>query len=239
MLTYVYAKLGDLDDAERAATRAGNIVFEDGLQESSSNAELLANRSKLRVEQGRFEDARTDLRASAELWTRLGNAFFVAALCTTRRAEVELRAGNFREGIAIAQGLLASEHASEHLMIRTEALGFLACLRLHLGEVDAAADAAREQLELAPADETLAIEYLATAAALRGRAEPAAQLKGFVAALVARLPLLGVAHQRTDQLLAQSLREQLPADAIAAQAALGAKFTLGQATSAALRAGTA
>jgi hypothetical protein len=237
MLTLVYAMLGDLEAADDASAKSATLVLEDSLQESTLYADLLANRSTLRTRQGRFDAARTDLAASAEILTRLGNTFLVAALCRPKRAEVELKAGNYREALAIAQEMLASEEASEHLMIRTEALGFIACLKLHLGEVEDAADAAREQLRLAPGDETMAIEYLATAAALQGRAEPAARLMGFVSVLIARLPLLGLTHQRTDKLLAASLREQLSADAIAAQAAIGASYTLAQATSAALAAG--
>jgi hypothetical protein len=80
----------------------------------------------------------------------------------------------------------------------------------------------------------MAIEYLATIAARRGQAEKAARLAGFVDRLLADVPLLGFSYQRTDDLLAASLREQLAPAEIAAHRAAGAAYSLTRATAEAL-----
>jgi hypothetical protein len=76
----------------------------------------------------------------------------------------------------------------------------------------------------------MAIEYLATIAAMRGHAEKAARLSGYIHTLLTEAPILGVTYQRTNELLSKSLHMQLTPEKIASQVAIGTRYTLWEAT---------
>jgi len=234
MFTMVYAMIGEPEKAESAAARALQFVREEHLEHTLTYADFLVKRSKLRAVQRRFDEARADLTEASALAAALGSDFYVVAMCLPCLAEVELKAGNLQLSLALTEKMLASDVPPVQEMVTLEALGFLASLKLRLGDTDAAEDAARRQLELGRGDETMAIEYLATIAARRGQAEKAARLAGFVDRLLADVPLLGFSYQRTDDLLAASLREQLAPAEIAAHRAAGAAYSLTRATAEAL-----
>lgn len=236
LLAIVYIRFNDFTESELSVDRAMRIVAEDGLEGSLIHADIIANRGSLRSAQGRYDDARADLTQAAAMARELGMAFFVFAICLPRLAEVEQKAGNLKRAIEVAEEMLSCAEPSVRRMVRIEAFGLLACTRLRLGDLDGAEAASREQLALAAADEVLAVEYLATIAALRGSGVAAARLRGFVRLLLSRRPNLGFDYPRTDDVLATSLKAQLSAGEIAAEMKRGEAYTVGQATAAALAA---
>jgi predicted ATPase len=235
MLTYVYAKLGELERSESAAERALQLAVEANAINTLPYADIFASRSQLRVAQKRFDEARADLAEASRIAHALGSQYFLDALCLPRLAHVEVKAGNFDRALSLAQDMLASDVTSIKEMITLEAYGFLACIQLYLGNLDEAELAARKQLELARGDESMALEYFATIAAMRGEVSKAARLNGFVHTLLAEEPLLGFSYQRTDRLLYASLREQLSEHEIASQEAAGSTLPVSQAVAEALR----
>lgn len=236
MLAATYARLDDLPESERASERALRIIAEDGLEGTLLHTDVLASRALLRTRQDRFDEARADLTRASATARALGVNFFVFAVCLPRLVELELHAGNFARAIEVAEEMLACSESSVRQLAITEAYGLLACLHLRLGDLDRAEAASRAQLEFAPADNVLAIEYLATIAALRGRVREAARLQGFVRALLRVRPNLAFDYQRVDDILSASLSARLSDGEIAAERALGAAYTVARATSVGLSA---
>jgi hypothetical protein len=86
-------------------------------------------------------------------------------------------------------------------------------------------------LSRAGGDETMAILYLGTIAALRGHMERAARFLGFADALLERMPLVrDPLQERAREILIASLRKSLSEESIAALASKGAKLTVQQVT---------
>jgi hypothetical protein len=236
-LTMALTVHGKLAQAERSSELAASLMT---AQEKASTwyATLLLSRCVLRQQQGRFDEARSDIAAVEAMALSNGNRYLVAARCWPRLLWLEYRAGHTALALEIAERMLDCEFGSSP-EVAYQALTSVTRLRLQLADVNAAAESARELFDQVRRHEgaTDPCEYAATVAALRGHGVAAARLVGFARASDERVPILGdPMWQATRDLLLSSLRKLLSAQAISAACAEGAALTEEQATAEALAA---
>ena len=239
ILTFTLQVHGMLMEADRWAQRAADLMKSEQLQVTSLHLSFLANRHELRMTQGRFEDARTDLAAAEALALAHGANYFVACHCYSRYSTLEYALGNKRLALEFAERMMASEfRTTSHVALG--GLERLAMLRLDCGDVDGAVQPLREWLLLRPMEEFPTrgpLEIAALFLALRGRSHDAAKLIGSVHEVERRTHfrrnrMRENAHNR----LCSLLQEQLSPEALAAAEAEGARLKPEQAQTEALAA---
>lgn len=227
-LVSAYAWHGKFAEAERSAERALAVIAAERTLSSMQHAGLLMHRSTLRRLQGRYDDARADLLAAEAVGESRADRYFVISQCWPRLSHVEYAAGNVQRALEIAEGMLTSELGSVALVAQ-QALRVVGGLRLLLGDVYGAEDAARELLDHARYNDmclNYACDYAAGVAALRGHATAGARLMGFVRAREERAGFRpGLERRAADELLRSTLARQLSEDVIASTSAEGSRLT--------------
>jgi hypothetical protein len=143
-------------------------------------------------------------------------------------SHVEFAAGNVQRALEVAEGMLTSELSSEALVAQ-QGLRVVGSLRLLLGHVDGAADAARDLLDHARSNDmclNYACDYTAAVVALWGHATAAARLMGFVRDREERVGFRpDLVRKAADDLLGSTLARQLSEDVIASASAQGSRLT--------------
>jgi tetratricopeptide (TPR) repeat protein len=233
-LAFIYGTLGRFAEADASAERAATLMTEDGMRGTLVYAAFLSNRAGLRTEEGRLDDARSDIAEAAAVAAH-DDRYFLVSRCMPRSLMIEIELGNLRGAIAIAGEMLASEFAGS-TEVRISALDALTFLHLALGEIDEAAAAAHELLVGTPSD-TAPWCHLAAIVALRGETDGAARLFGFIEALYAQALLpRNKMEQRSYEMLRTELQRRLAPNVFEALSAQGARLTTEEATAAVLRA---
>jgi len=233
-LTFIFGTLGRFAEAEQSADRAATLMTSEGMRDTLVYAAFLSNRAGLRTDQGRLDEARADLADAADIASGK-DRYFVVSRCLPRLATIEWHLGNIRRAIEICEEMLASEYGDTPEVV-ISALEALVTLRLALGEFDEAAVAARSLLERTQRD-TAPWCHVAAIVALRGHAEVAARLAGFIDALYAQslLPRNRL-EQGSYEILRTELRRQLTSEVIDLRGREGARFTVQEAGGESLRA---
>jgi hypothetical protein len=225
ILTFIFASRSRLEDARKSAERAEMLFAAQKMKTSQAYAQFLANRSMLREAERRFDEARSDIAQAEAIATSFGDRFFVIRRLWFRRLWIEYHAGDIHRAVEIAEQMLASEYGTTPEVVHV-ANASLAMLHLLLDDPDAAEWAARAVLDTVRSDESLAIQYVAGVAAMRGHPHVAARLMGFVDALLSRRPQQrDLLQQQTWDLLRTSLEHQLQPDVLSARRAEGANLT--------------
>ncbi len=234
-LILTYSRLDNRQEAEKAAARAMELATADGAERTMLLARIHNYRALVHTYHGRFDDARADLAAAESIAVALGDVQFAKFYCRFARMELEFHARNYRDVLAIATEVLASEVGTRK-DFAVNACEYAVLSHLMLGDLRQAEEGALEMLKLARANETAVIQHLATIAALRGRAEAAARLLGFIDLLKEREGMTEPLLRPTYELLVSSLHEQLPASEIADLAKQGSRYSLDHAVAKALEA---
>jgi predicted ATPase/transcriptional regulator with XRE-family HTH domain len=233
-LSFIYATLGRLAEADAAAERAATLMIDRGLRGSPGYAILLGNRAALRTEVGRLDDARADISEATAIAGANGDRYFIVSRLLPRLMAVEFAHNNERGAIDLAEEMLASEFGDSN-EVRIMALEALVFLRLFLGDVEAAAAAGRELLDGIPIDAAPWC-HLAAIAALRGETHAAARLSGFIDNIYAQSEVPHRALERRSlEMLHTTVRERLARHTVDALRAEGARLTPAEAGALALR----
>ena len=226
---------GEFPEAEDAIARAFALAGEKGLHHSRQYAHLYQGRCLIRALQGRLDEARADFVDA----TKLRNAIDETDLYLEFywKAFFDFTDGNIARAAELLEACI--DHAPEQFKSPAGPLSELACTRIVLGELDAAAAAARDALGLAHFEQLDSawrpIQHLAAIAALRGHAASAARLIGFVDAWCAsKGGFRGYYERASHDILMASLRAQLSADDIVRLAAEGAPLEFERAVDEAL-----
>ncbi len=225
---------GRLDEAESADETALRICRQCGLFESHRYATVAEVHAFVAVRRGRFEEARRSYAEALQLRLRFGNAVAVTSL-RHNLAELELLLGNAERALELATA--AADGARRMHFGRFEAISLtnVAACSLALGDPDGARKAAHDALDIAqgayPWAVIVAIQHLATVAALGAAPQRGALLRGYVDAWYdARGCKRDVAEARGYETLMAALRERLSETQITALAAEGAVLSEEEAT---------
>ncbi len=182
---------GFFDEAEAAIERAGAIFAAGDFPRAMPYTVFLHNRAALRLDQGRYDEARADLEEGIGILKSLGDD--EPLHWQLLRAEIEFRVGESNVAIGILEDAIERAHRrpKPYARLLQEAYAYLAIYRTLAGQYDSAYVAGREAIRRAMthADEEVRITTLfamAILAALRGQVPRAARLSG---ALDARFDL--------------------------------------------------
>jgi predicted ATPase len=227
------------EKAETSIERAAALSIANDMQDSMLHANVLFARARLRTQQGRFDDARSDCQGAERIALVHGHRSFVICYVYAGRADIEYAAGNKRLALEYAERMMESEFATD-AEVATLALGRVTSLRLQLGDAKGAVEPLCTWLKLLRENEDstrVDVEYAALALALLRNPTAAARLLGCVRAQEERAPCnRHKMRQDAYEMLCSSLRQQLDDDAIAAAAAGGARLTSDEAAAEALAA---
>jgi lipopolysaccharide biosynthesis regulator YciM len=230
---HIYSTHRRLDLAESSCNRAFELLTSQGMLSTMWYAGFLNNRAILHIEQSRFEKAKADSLAAAELATALGDEYFAVSRCLPRLYQIEMEKGDFCEAVASVDRIMRSKFASAP-EIEIQGLEMLVLAYTMLGDVDKGAPIARQLLERTHG-ETVAWSYIGAMVALRDKSETSATLMGFVDAVRALSPLVhDVFVERGSEIIRTAVRTRLPEDVVAARSAAGATLTKRQACDLAL-----
>jgi predicted ATPase/DNA-binding XRE family transcriptional regulator len=225
---------GRLDEAESANATAMAICRECDLLETRYYATAAEVRAFVAVRRGRFEEARRWYAEALALTLRFGNAVGATSL-RHNLAELELLLGSAQRALELATAAADGARRMHFSRFESISLTNVAACSLALGDVDGARQAAHDALELAegtyPWGTIVAVQHLATVAALRGDPQLAARLRGYVDAWYrAKGCERDVAEARGYETLMVALRERLSESQIDRLSAEGAMLSEEQAT---------
>jgi tetratricopeptide (TPR) repeat protein len=215
-LSHGYRQLAQFEEAKAASDRALSLFSHAGRTRTIRYASALGLRAIALVGLGRYAEAREDFAADISLIESLGDGER-AAVERLNLAELEFADGRIADALTNLEKALQTIRG-RHSNAKAAALLNGAAYRIVLGDLRAAYEAASEVLELTrligySSWKALAVQHLATIAALEGDARRAASLVGYVDACLARE---GVAREptelRTFEILNARLEKQLGAD---------------------------
>ncbi|MGC2361917.1 MAG: helix-turn-helix domain-containing protein [Candidatus Cybelea sp.] len=234
LLAYGLVDAGRLDEAESANATAMAICREYDLLETRCYATAAEVRAFIAVRRGRFDEARRSYTEALALTLRFGSAVGATSM-RHNLAELELLLGNTERALELATAAADGARRMHFSRFESISLTNVAACSLALGDVDGARQAAHDALELAqgayPWGSIVAVQHLATVAALRGEVQPAARLRGYVDAWYrAKGCEPDVAEARGYEMLMVALRERLSESQIDGLSAEGAMLSEQQAT---------
>jgi len=233
-----YFLIGRISEADEAAARAMAIIEGEGLLHLSQHADLLSLRVWIRVEQGRFAEAWSDVVTGEAIHRSLGESEPVNWWLT--RAFLLYEDNNNAEALQLIAVVIdrasTSPHVTEELLA---AYAYLALFQLSTGNIEEARTAAREVL-LRARDRNdywppTSIALLAAVAAHRGTARIAFRLLAFVASWQRGQSYAPtIALRRTMELARAAIAGQVPTDAAEILETEGARMELRAAIESAL-----
>jgi predicted ATPase len=238
-VAWEYGLRGEFVEAEGAIARAFALAGEQGLHHSRQYAHLFQGRCLIRALQGRLDEARADFVDATKLREALDEEDRYLEFYW--KAFFEFTDGNIGRAAELLEACI--DHAPEQFKSPAGPLSELACARIVLGQLDAAAAAARDALGLAHFEHLESawrpIQHLAAIAALRGRPASAARLLGFVDAWCERKGgFRGYYERASHDILMASLRDQLSPEEIARLGSEGAPLDFERVVDEALALGT-
>jgi predicted ATPase/DNA-binding XRE family transcriptional regulator len=226
-LAVALSQTGKYPEAADACDKALALAREEAPQRSPLHYNALNGRGYVLQRLGRLDEARADITHALSLASEVDDDWTVSH-CQAALAELEFDAGNTQRAVSLGEEAIARARRVRAAHPETFLLN-LAYFQLVLGEIDAAEANAMESLDLAASsspDLRLALGYLATIAAIKGRTSRAARLVGYVNAWCERMELSReLPEQKSYDMLMESLRRQLSEDEISVLAAEGARLT--------------
>ena len=183
MLAKGLGETGDGPDALAAIDAATRIFGEEGWRYELPYARALHERCLILRRQGRSTDVGEDLQEALSIATIFGDDWIALDL-RVLLAEVAFDKGDPNEAAHLGREALGDAREKRWEIQEVTILNNLSVYLLTLGEIDEAERIARDVLSRTQAREplasVLAIQHLATVAALRGRYRRAARLRGAV-----------------------------------------------------------
>lgn len=233
-----YLESGHLEEARQANDRALRICRENGLTQSRRYATALDVGARIAILSGNLDDARIFRTEALAIMRAIGDELDATTI-RQNMGELEFSAGNVERALEHAEAAIAGARRANSRHREASALANVAACRLVLGDVEGARLSAREALTLAAGEQPLvaaiAMQHLATVAALRGDPGGGARLRGYVDTWYRSEGCeRDLTEWRTDDLLMTELRAQLDDAKIAEFAAEGARLSEEQAASEAL-----
>lgn len=225
-------------EAQAVIDKALQLSIENNLTRSSIHLGVLNRRASISRRFGRFDEAWRLYSEALSLATALGNAYD-ASWMRLSMAELEFEMGNSKQAVELAcavQDETSGPRTETHAIL---ARANEAAYRLALDDITGARVAAREALRRGRGAyeqaATIAIQHLATVAALSGDPRCGARLRGYVDAWFRsegyqREPT----ERRIYEILTTALQERLNDAEIEALAAEGAQLSEDQAVAEAL-----
>jgi tetratricopeptide (TPR) repeat protein len=178
-----FLQVGRIEEAEAANDRALRLCQENELTQSLRYAAALAMRARVAARRDRVDAARQYYSKALSLMTALGDEQG-AILIRINMGELEYRAADFTHALKFAQTAAEAARRARATQREITALTNSAACRVALGDIAGARFDAREALALAraasPIEVAIAIQHLATVAALDGDAPRGARLSGYV-----------------------------------------------------------
>jgi predicted ATPase/Tfp pilus assembly protein PilF/DNA-binding XRE family transcriptional regulator len=228
-----FLEVGCIEDAETANDRALRLCQESGSTRSLRYAIALDMRARVAARRDRVDEARQYYTKAFSLMTALGDEH-EAILIRINMGELEYRAGHFQQALEFAESAVVAARRIGSRPREMTALTNSAACRLALGDLDGARTDAREALalggEASPIEVAVAIQHLATVAALGGGASRGARLSGYVDEWYRSEGCeRALTERRTYEILMTALRENLTDAEIEPLAAEGARFSEEQA----------
>jgi predicted ATPase/DNA-binding XRE family transcriptional regulator len=229
----------ELEKSEAYLERASDLLLTRDMGGSMLFASMLFARSRLRMRQGRIDEARCDVKRSEENALALGAGSYIVCLAHMLRSDIEYAVGNTRLALEYIERILENDFASDvgiAKLAREREINLL----LQSDNVEHAIEPLRDLLNSMRKTEDFTrgeLEYAALALALRKNPLGAARLLGRVRSLESATPFIRL-QQRQDanDLLWSLLRRQLDDEALTAALADGAKLAGDEAVDEALAA---
>jgi predicted ATPase/Tfp pilus assembly protein PilF len=233
-----YLESGRIEEAREANDRALRICRENGLTHSRRYATALDVGARIAILSGKLDDARVFRTEALAIMRAIGDELDATTI-RQNMGELEFSAGNVERALEHAEAAVAGARRATSVHREASALANAAACRLVLGDVDGARAAARASLALAkgvqPLVAAIAMQHLATVAALRGDPTDGARLRGYVDWWYRSEGCeRDLTEQRTDELLLATLSGQLDDAKIRELAAQGAGLSEQQAVDEAL-----
>jgi tetratricopeptide (TPR) repeat protein len=228
-LAFALNQTGSHAEALEASLRASDVLRGAGLERSAMHAGLICGRSEILRRLNRIEEAKEAITEALAIAEEVGDAWPISHHQSIL-ADMEFHAGNARAAVDLMLKSVRSVRFVRGAQQEFYALCNLACYQLALGEIDEAYRNACDTLKLSRrANENvamLAMQHLATVAALRKDPERAARLLGHVNAWFERT---NCTRDQTDirgyTILMESLRGQLSEDEVARLCLCGAQLS--------------
>jgi predicted ATPase/DNA-binding XRE family transcriptional regulator len=218
----------NFEKAETYLERASDLLIPRDVRRDMLYATMLFARSRLRMLQGRIDEARYDVKRTEEFALALGARYYVFCYAYLRRSDIEYAAGDKRLALEYIERILKSEFATD-AGVATLARARGVNLYLQLDDAESAREPLRELLSSMRGTEDYTggeLEYAALALALRRNPIGAARLLGRVRALETVAPFIRLRpRQDANDLLWSLLRQQLDDVTLAAALADGARLT--------------
>jgi tetratricopeptide (TPR) repeat protein len=232
-LAYGLRLAGRVEEAQAPNERALRLSKQSGLTRSIVHVSTLNVAGIVANELGRLDDARQLYAEALALATALGDEFYQTTM-HLNVAELEFKIGNTARALELASAIKGSTGFNA----RTKLINS-AAYQIALDDIAAARTSALEALRLARGeawlDAAIAIQHLATVAALRGDARRGARLRSWVDA---SFRSEGYEREPTEarlyEILMTALREKLSDAEVEALSAEGAQMTEDQAVAEAL-----
>ena len=227
-----------VEEAQPAVERALQLSRANGLTRSLVYVAALIIAEPAMRFSGRVDEGEQISAEALALATALGDEF-QAMNIRGNMGELEFEKGNFARALELANTIEAQTRAARSDQIHINALVNGAAYRIALGDILGARDAARDALRIARGvqflNATLAIQHLATVAALIGDARRGARLHGYVGAAYHRIGYeITPTEQHSYDVLMTALREKLSDADIESLAAEGAQLSEDQAVAEAM-----
>jgi len=231
-------EVGRVEEAEAANERGLQLCRENELTASRRYVAALDIRARVLTQRGRLDDARRYWGEALSLMSEFGDEH-EATWLRINLGELEYRAGHFQQALEFAETATDAARRLHSRHREVIALTNSAAYRIALGDIEAARTAAGEALTLArgvqPLDAAIAVQHLATVAALSGDARKGARLRGYVDGRYRDEGCeRGLTERRTYEMLIEHLHARLSEDEIATLAAEGAALSEEQAANEAL-----
>jgi len=231
-------ELGRVEEAEAANERGLKLCRENGLTASRRYLAALDIRARVLTQRGRLDDARRYWQEALSLVSAFGDEH-EATWLRINLGELEYRAGHFEQAKEFAEMAIDAARRLHSGHREAIALTNSAAYRIALGDLEGAHQTAQKALALArkvqPLNAAIAVQHLATVAALNGDARKGARLRGYVDARYRDEGCeRGLTERRTYEMLTECLQARLSESEIATLAAEGAALSEEQAASEAL-----
>ena len=233
-LSFGYRQTGELDASIRAAERALEIVRESGAEGTPLHARALGTLATTLNVLQRVDEARPLFLRTIEIHERK-NDYWRSLGIRLNLAELEFRAGSVGKAVAIANEALAIAERAGDRRVQTPILVNLAGYLIAAGDAATARQYALQGLELARRVQLklqlhVALQHVATVAALQGDTRTAGHVLGYVDAWNAQAEIaLDFTEKTCRDIAVGSLEQQLSAGELRALLDAGALLTEDQA----------
>lgn len=229
---------GRAQEAQSFVDRALRLVKESGLTRTLLHASVLNTAATVARHCGRVDQAERSYAEVLSIYTALGDELSPMAI-RLNMAELEFGKGNAAAALELLKAIKVEARAPGNDLNRMGALTNGAAYRIALGDITGARGDARAALGLARGvralTTTIAMQHLATIAALGGDMRRGARLRGYVDAAYRNMGVaLPPTEQRTYDTLMATLREKLSDAEIESLATEGAQLTEEQAVAEAM-----